>query len=87
MDSRINPTESQLLDALRSAFSAGDGGEGFTTTELAEQLDWALPKVRAALGRLRREGLIEPTRVLRENLAGVVHPVPGYRLVQQSKAA
>ncbi|HEX6940224.1 MAG TPA: hypothetical protein VF158_12490 [Longimicrobiales bacterium] len=84
--SRVDPTESQLLDALRQAFASDGTADGFTTTELADQLGWHTAKVRAALHRLRKDGLVEPVRVIRENLAGGVQPVPGYRLVQRDAA-
>lgn len=85
MDSRITLTESELLDALRrAAAESQQGEEGFTTAELREALGWGEKKVRAALHRLKAQGLIVPVKVRRETLNGTIHPQPGYRLVDRA---
>lgn len=81
---RIEMTETQVLEALREALQADDAADGFTTRELAELTGWGQGKVRNALRKMRREGTIVPVRVPRETLAGIVQPVPGYRLVQRA---
>lgn len=79
----IDVTESELLEALRAAVATPDRGVGMTTPELALALGWSEQRVRDALRRLRAQGVIEPTRVWRRNLGGVMQPVLAYRLVQR----
>ena len=83
MAATIDVTESELLEALRAAVATPDRGDGLTTPELAQALGWSEDRVRRALRRLRAQGIVEPTRVRRETLSGVMQPVPGYRLVQR----
>lgn len=79
----IDVTESELLEALRAAVSAPDRGDGMTTPELARALGWSEPRVRRVLQGLIEDGVVEPTRVWRVNMAGVPQPRFGYRLVQK----
>lgn len=83
MAATIDVTESELLEALRAAVATPDRGDGMTTPELAQALGWSEQRVRDALRRLRAQGAIQPVRVPRETLAGVVQLVPGYRLAQR----
>ena len=83
MAGTIDMTESELLEALRAAVATPDRGDGLTTPELAQALGWSEQRVRDALRRLRAQGAIQPVRVPRETLAGVVQLVPGYRLAQK----
>jgi len=83
MAATIDVTENELLEALRTAVSAPDQGDGMTTPELARALGWSENRVRRALRRLRAQGAIQPVRVPRETLAGVIQLVPGYRLAQK----
>ena len=83
MAATIDVTESELLEALRAAVATPDRGDGLTTPELAQALGWSEDRVRRALRRLRAQGAIQPVRVPRETLTGVIQLVPGYRLAQK----
>lgn len=55
--------------------------EGFyTREELEDILGWGSQKVRHALKILQKQGLLETGEVIRENIAGVRHPVYAYKL-------
>jgi len=53
--------------------------EGFTTPELAEMWNVGEAAVRRRLRLAKRYGLLIPVTVMRENIAGFMQGVRGYR--------
>ena len=79
-DRNMDPSESELIDALQQAQNlAGDAG--LTTGELSAMLGWRPLRVREELLNLKRRKLLCVSRGWRENLAGRMTRVPIYRLV------
>jgi predicted DNA-binding ArsR family transcriptional regulator len=55
--------------------------EGFyTREELEDILGWGGVKVLKALKLLAKQDLLETSQVIRENVAGIKHPVYAYKL-------
>ena len=78
--SNMDPSESELIDALQQAQEVS-GDTGFTTGELADALGWRRLRVREELMNLKGRGLLRVSQGWRENLAGRMTRVPVYRLV------
>jgi DNA-binding IclR family transcriptional regulator len=75
-------TEQELLEALREAMEShpGDDAGAMTAAEITVQLGVSDKKCYKILRPLVTGGMVECISVPRHNLAGVVHPVPAYRL-------
>lgn len=76
-------TEQDLLDALRRAMSSADDDDSdgaMTAVEIIEVLKICDKKVYRILRPLVISGQVECVKVPRANLAGIMHPVPAYRL-------
>lgn len=76
-------TEQELLDALRRAMSGtadSDNDGAMTAVEIIDVLRVSDKKVYRILRPLVTSGQVECVKVPRANLAGIVHPVPAYRL-------
>ncbi len=57
-------------------------GEGTTTTEFAEAWGCSPATALRRVHKFVKAGLLVPTRVQRENIAGRVQPVPAYILAE-----
>ena len=83
----LDPSESELVAALRQAQDGAGNADGFATTaELADALGWNRKRIREELGTLKRRGLLRVSQGKRENLAGRQTTVPVYRLVVKQEA-
>jgi predicted transcriptional regulator len=60
-------------------------GEGVTTPELAELWGCSESTARRRVRKLIKDGLLVPTRVQREGMAGRVQPVPAYMLTDEEE--
>jgi hypothetical protein len=80
MEGRI--TEQELLDALRQALTASPEypDDARTTEELMDLTGYTYKRVIAMLKALRKRGECECIRVKRENIIGVLVPVPAWRV-------
>jgi hypothetical protein len=79
----VKPTEAELLDALREAFTAKDEDgpdDAFTTGDLCERTDRNPTKVQRALRDMIRRGEAECVYVYRIAIDGRRARVPAYRL-------
>jgi DNA-binding transcriptional regulator PaaX len=88
MARRIEITESELLEALRTARPTADTGpaDACTLLELADAMAVNERTARKALHRLWRAGRIECVRVTRPAMDGRLSNVPAYRVVKPAKA-
>ena len=78
----LDPSDSELVAALRQAQDGAGGADGFATTlELADALGWNRNRIREELGTLKRRGLLSVSQGKRETLSGLMTRVPVYRLV------
>lgn len=75
-------TQDELLEALREAMERPETADGLTTRDITKILGISEKKVLKLLGELNEQDLIEPVRVQRRNIAGVLHARPAYRLKQ-----
>lgn len=81
MESRLSISETEILDALREAFSTEDDPDGaHTTEELAAATGISRARIKVALRDLIRAGKAETVRVRRTSIDGRTMPVPGYRV-------
>ena len=80
----MDPSESELIQALRDAQNLAGNADGYATTmELGEALGWPVKRIREELGALKRRGLLQASRGWRERLDGRMTQVPVYRLVTE----
>lgn len=75
-------TADDLIQALQDAAKQPGGGEGFTSTELAEMSGLPISAVRRMLKPLVRDGRIRPARKTVQSMSGTFAPVPSYVLVE-----
>ncbi len=75
-------TTAEILAELEAATKAIDAPDGFCSiAEMVAQTGLADARIRKALIAAKQEGRLQMTRVLRETLAGAMHPIPVYRIV------
>lgn len=75
-------TETEILDAIRSAMATTEDPTGaFTVVELGTLMRSSDLTVRRHLRLLMARGRIEAVRVTRQYLDGRTGPVPAYRLI------
>jgi hypothetical protein len=76
-------TESEILDAIRTALASSvSGDDAMTTTELGTALGTNVARTRNILRGMIAAGRMAPTRVYRPSLDGYPRPVAAYRLVK-----
>ncbi len=78
-------TESEILEALRQAFSAvgEDAKNAYTTRELCLATGKGRESVCRAIGTLIDNGAVEATRVQRKRIDGTLIRVPAYRFTEE----
>lgn len=78
--------ESELLQQVQDALTVTETEDGaMTVIQLAVALDISAEKVRIRLRKLIEDGVIEPVRVRRTKMNGVVAPVVAYASVERSE--
>lgn len=78
-------TESEILDALRTAAATGTNIEGASTSrELRRALGWGEKRMRDHLHNLKDRGQVTVVRVTREGLDGKPQLVTAYRLTPKT---
>ena len=84
---RVEITESQILDALRTAMDspAENGKDAFTTQELIGLTGRCDKVVRAALAKLIESGTVVCCRVQRKNISGEWGSRPAYRWLDSAE--
>lgn len=82
MESSVNITEAEILDALRAALEEVAKGpdDALTTGDLVEATGWGEDRVRRMLRRMLRDGDAECVRVRRMAMDTRMAVVPAYRL-------
>lgn len=70
----------ELLQAIIELMSKSEGGEGMTRKEIQDKLRINERKALSLLNELDQTGKIEPVRVYRRNISGVLSPRPAYKL-------
>lgn len=79
-------TEGELVEALLAALGEfEDSMDGVTVADLVRVTGKSADIVRCGLRELKASGRLESVKVRREDLAGRVLRVPGYRLVDETK--
>lgn len=84
MEGKLDITAEELLAVLEQV-QMGDGDlEGFTRSELEDELDWGPKKILAKLKQGIKAGVIEPCYLRRTNMHGEMCMVKGYKLIRGS---
>ncbi len=80
MESQIDITEAELLNALQNARGEELAESGVTSREIQESTGWGAKKVRRVLETLIVAGAWEPVQVWRTSiLTTISRPIAGYR--------
>jgi hypothetical protein len=82
----MTPDTNAILDAIRSALNDVPGGDGVTVPELTDMMahrddgPMSEESVRKGVKRLLAEGLMEPCRLRRKRMDGILTVCSGYRM-------
>jgi predicted transcriptional regulator len=75
-----NVTTDDILLALREAMNSAGGEEGSTAEEIAAAAGRSRNAILKWLKVISKQGRLEVVQVQRQNIAGIVAPVIGYRI-------
>jgi uncharacterized membrane protein len=75
----MNISESELLEAVRTAMTPNGTVDGYTGPEIAELTGYPTPKVWRILKLLIRDGRVEIVTLNRQRVNGINATIKGYR--------
>ena len=79
-------TESELLEQVRDALVFTETEDGaMSVLQLAEALNMSANAVRDRLRKLIEEGIVQPVRVRRKKMNGIVSPQIAYAPVKSNE--